>query len=72
MTNLNDLAGNCPFADLLARKDRTRLLIQVKATETKAGKFGTPPGRVRALEVICTELGCDAIYAFVHFLATMR
>lgn len=65
--NLNDLVGNYPFADLLARGDMTRLLVQVKATKTKKGKFGTPPGRVRGLEVISTELGCHAIYAFVHF-----
>jgi hypothetical protein len=30
--NLNDLVGNCPFADLLARNAATRLPIQVKAT----------------------------------------
>jgi hypothetical protein len=66
VVNLNDLVGNCPFADLLARKGPTRLLVQVKGTETDEGKFGTPPRRVRALEAISTELGCEAIYAFVH------
>jgi len=66
VTNLNDLVGNCPFADLLARNDTTRLLIQVKTTETIEGLFGTPPGRVRALDVISTDLGCHAICAFVH------
>jgi hypothetical protein len=66
VTNLNDLVGNCPFADLIARKDGTRILVQVKGTETVDGKFGTPPARVRSLEAISTELGCHAIYAFVH------
>jgi hypothetical protein len=70
VTNLNDLVGNCPFADLLARKAVTRLLIQVKGTVTPEGKFGTPPARVRALETISTELGCHAIYAFVHLTAS--
>lgn len=67
--NLNDLVGNCPFADLLARSAATRLLIQVKGTVTSEGKFGTPPIRVRALEAISTELGCHAIYAFAHLAA---
>jgi hypothetical protein len=66
VTNLNDLVGNCPFADLLARKDGTRILVQVKGTETEEGNFGAPPTRVRGLEAISTELGCHAIYAFVH------
>lgn len=65
--NLNDLVGNCPFADLLACRPATRVLVQVKATKTKKGLFGTRPGRVRALEVISTALDCRAIYAFVHF-----
>jgi len=69
ITNLNDLVGNCPFADLLAREGATRLLIQVKGTVTDEGKFGTPPGRVRALEAISTELGCHSIYAFAHLAA---
>jgi hypothetical protein len=66
--NLNDLVGNCPFADLLARRDEARLLIQVKGTVTAEGKFTTPPARVRALEVISAELGCRAIYAFAHLV----
>jgi hypothetical protein len=66
ITNLNDLVGNCPFADLIARRGEIRILIQVKGTETTEGKFGTPPARVRSLEAISTELGCHAIYAFVH------
>lgn len=41
--------------------------MQVKGTVTEEGKFGTPPHRVRALEVISSELGCQAIYAFVRF-----
>jgi hypothetical protein len=68
VTNLNDLVGNCPFADLIARKDGTRMLIQVKGTETVDGKFGTPPARVRSLEAISTQLDCKAIYAFVHLV----
>lgn len=69
VTNLNDVVGNCPFADLLAHQDSTRLLVQVKGTVTIGGKFGAPPHRVRGLDAIGTALGCHAIYAFVHFTA---
>lgn len=49
VTNLNDLVGNCPFADLLARKATTRLLIQVKGTVTIEGSSEPrPPGCARS------------------------
>jgi Holliday junction resolvase-like predicted endonuclease len=72
VTNLNDLVGNCPFADLLARKDSTRLLVQVKATQTRERKFATPPRRTRALATISVELGCHPIYAFVNLYDQLR
>ena len=64
--NLNELAGNCPFADLIAHRDDHRLLIQVKGTVTTEGKFGAPPGRVRNLAAIADALGCGSVYAFAH------
>jgi hypothetical protein len=64
--NLNELVGNCPFADLLATKAGLRLLVQVKGTTTADGLFGTPPDRVRALMAITEALDCFPIYAFCH------
>lgn len=69
VTNLNALVGNCPFADLLARRSATRLLVQVKSTTTDDGKFGAPAPRARGLHAIGAELDCQTIYAFVHLLA---
>jgi hypothetical protein len=68
VTNLNELTGNCPFMDLLARKGADRLLIQVKGTTTDWGGFTTPPHTVWALHRFATELDCPALYAFVHFV----
>jgi hypothetical protein len=65
--DLNELVGNCPFADLLARQGDRRILVQVKGTRTAGGKFGTPPQRVRALASIAEALDCQALYAFCHF-----
>lgn len=66
VVNLNELAGNCPFADLIAHQADQRLLIQVKGTVTPEGKFGTRPDRVKNLAAIAGALGCESIYAFVH------
>ncbi len=67
--NLNELAVNCPFADLIARKDDHRLLIQVKGTVTADGKFGAPPERVRNLAAIADALDCGSVYAFAHLVS---
>lgn len=68
VVNLNQLAGNCPFMDLLARRGTDRLLVQVKGTTTAAGKFGTPPHTARALHTVAAELDCYAIYGFAHLV----
>jgi hypothetical protein len=68
VTNLNDLVGNCPFADLLARRSGTRVLVQVRGTTTLAGKFGAPSQGAHALDRFAAELDCCALYAFVHFV----
>ncbi|MEU8315014.1 hypothetical protein [Micromonospora sp. NPDC049033] len=68
--NLNELVGNCPFADLIATKVGLRLLVQVKGTTTADGLFGTPPERVRALMAITEALDCLPIYAFCHLTGT--
>ena len=66
VTNLNELVGNCPFADLVARRDEIRALVQVKGTVTAEGKFGVPAERARALQTIAVELACTAVYALAH------
>lgn len=60
VTNLNHLAENCPFMDLLARAGQHRLLVQVKGTTTRHGKFGAPPHTARALARLAAELDCHA------------
>lgn len=50
--NLNRLARNFRFADLLAKRGSTRLLVQVKGTTTDEGKFGAQPEPARALHAL--------------------
>ena len=45
--NLNRLAKNFRFADLLAKRGATRVLVQVKGTTTGEGKFGALPEPAR-------------------------
>lgn len=68
ITDLNELVGNCPFADLLATKAGDRVLVQVKTTTIPAGTFTTPPAKARALHRMAEAIGCRTSYAFVHLL----
>jgi hypothetical protein len=45
VTDLNDLAGNWPIVDLLARSDTDRWLVQVRGTTIDWGRSGRSPGR---------------------------
>ena len=72
VTNLNTSLGNCPFADLLARSDDTRVLVQVKGTRTLEGKFGARPERVKALADISRELGCFSVFALVRLVPALE
>ncbi|MFJ4187862.1 hypothetical protein [Kitasatospora sp. NPDC089509] len=65
VTNLNQLAGNFPLADLIARRE-TRLLVQVRGTTISEGKYRTPPQKARTFNRLGVELGCPAVYAFAH------
>jgi hypothetical protein len=66
--NINDLAGNFPLADLGARKAGYSVLVQVRGTTTRDGKFAAPPEKARSLTDLSSLLGCTALYAFVHLL----
>ncbi|MGW6392272.1 hypothetical protein ACWFR1_17610 [Streptomyces sp. NPDC055103] len=66
MINLNKLAKNFRFADLLAKRDSTRVLVQVKGMKTSEGKFGALPERARALHVLAGHLEVHAVYALVR------
>jgi len=65
VTNLNKLAKNFRFADLLARRGSTRVLVQVKGTGTPEGKFGALPDPARALDSLAELLDAHAFYALV-------
>ncbi|MEV8336569.1 hypothetical protein [Streptomyces niveus] len=65
MVNLNKLVKN-RFADLLAKRGSTRVMIQVKGTETGGGKFGALPEPARALHALASHLDAHAVYALVH------
>ncbi|MFB7908416.1 hypothetical protein ACFC1T_18465 [Kitasatospora sp. NPDC056076] len=67
--NLNRLAKNFRFADLLAKRGATRLLVQVKGTTTDEGKFGALPGPARALHELARHLDAQAVYALVRLAA---
>lgn len=67
VTNLNELAGNFPAADLVASRGTDRLMIQVRGTTIPAGKFRASPAKARILDRLAPLLGCHAIYSFVHF-----
>lgn len=69
VVNLNELANNFRFVDLLAKQGSTRLLVQVKGTTTSEGKFGALPDRARGLDVLAEELDAIALYALVHLTA---
>ncbi|WP_274036521.1 hypothetical protein [Streptomyces sp. MMBL 11-1] len=66
VVNLNELANNFRFADLLAKQGSTKLLVQVKGTTTSEGMFGALPGRARGLDFLAEELDAIALYALVH------
>jgi hypothetical protein len=72
VTNLNDLAGNFPAADLAARRTGERLLIQVRGTTTLAGKFAAPPTKARTLCALADALDCHGLYAFVQFAKSQQ
>ncbi|MFD7161361.1 hypothetical protein ACFV9C_42715 [Kribbella sp. NPDC059898] len=67
VTDLNDVAGNWPIVDLLARIGSKRWLIQVRGTTIDWGPFRTEPAKAHQLITLAEELGCHALYAFVHF-----
>jgi Holliday junction resolvase-like predicted endonuclease len=64
--NLNRLAKNFRFADLLAKLGTTRVLVQVKGTTTGEGKFGALPEPARALHALASHLEAHAVYALVR------
>lgn len=64
--NLNELAKNFRFADLLAKQGSTRLFVQVKGTTTSEGKFGALPERAQGLDSLAEHLDAIALYALVH------
>ncbi|MFP3989483.1 hypothetical protein U9R90_18765 [Streptomyces sp. E11-3] len=64
--NLNELAKNFRFADLLAKKGSTRLFVQVKGTTTSEGMFGALPERAQGLDSLAENLDAIALYALVH------
>lgn len=64
--NLNKLAKNFRFADLLAKRGSIRVLVQVKGTTTGEKKFGALPEPARALHALACHLEVYAIYALVH------
>ncbi|MGX1972516.1 hypothetical protein [Streptomyces kronopolitis] len=66
VVNLNKLVKNFRFADLLAKRGSTRVMIQVKGTETGEGKFGALPEPARALHALAGHLDAHAAYALVH------
>ncbi|MFF2230812.1 hypothetical protein [Streptomyces anulatus] len=69
VVNLNELANNFRFVDLLAKQGSTKLLVQVKGTTTSEGKFGALPDRARGLDTLAEELDAIALYALVHLTA---
>ncbi|MER5615879.1 hypothetical protein [Streptomyces sp. NPDC002215] len=64
--DLNKLAKNFRFVDLLAKQDSTRLFVQVKGTTTSEGKFGALPERAEGLDSLADHLDAIALYALVH------
>ncbi|HWU11361.1 MAG TPA: hypothetical protein VN520_34230 [Streptomyces sp.] len=64
--NLNKLAKNFRFIDLLAKQGSAWLLIQVKGTTTDEGMFHALPERARALNSLAEHLDAHALYALVH------
>jgi Holliday junction resolvase len=66
--NLNELAKNFRFADLLAKQGPTRLFVQVKGTTTREGKFGALPERAQGLDSLAEHLDAIALYALVHLM----
>ncbi|MFJ1662350.1 hypothetical protein [Streptomyces anthocyanicus] len=66
MVNLNELANNFRFADLLAKQGSTKLFVQVKGTTTSEGMFGALPGRAQGLDILADELDAIALYALVQ------
>ncbi|MER5889679.1 hypothetical protein ABT160_38130 [Streptomyces sp. NPDC001941] len=66
VVNLNELAKNFRFADLLAKQGSTRLFVQVKGTTTQEGKFGALPERAQGLDGFAECLDAIALYALVH------
>ncbi|KUN90392.1 hypothetical protein AQJ67_44305 [Streptomyces caeruleatus] len=64
--NLNKLAKNFRFADLLAKRGSTRVLVQVKGTTTGEGMFGALPEPARALHALAGHLEVHAVYALVR------
>lgn len=67
VTNLNDIAGNFPVIDLAARRGGDLLLVQVRGSGTKDGKFRAAPEDSRAVATLSDALGGHGIWAFVHF-----
>jgi hypothetical protein len=67
VTNLNDIAGNFPAADLGAVHGDERLFVQVRGSSEASGDFPAPPVKARNLRALADAVGCHGIYCFVQF-----
>jgi hypothetical protein len=72
VTNLNELAGSFPAADLAARRAGERLLVQVRGTTKTSGDFPAPPEGARTLYALADAVDCHGIYCFVQFVGDDR
>ena len=67
VTDLNEVAGNFPLADLGALRGEERILIQVRGTVAAHGDFPAPPAKARKLHAFAEAVGCRGLYALAHF-----
>jgi hypothetical protein len=67
VTNLSDIAGNFPAADLGGVRGDERLFVQVRGSSEAAGDFPAPPEGASKLHALADAVGCHGIYCFVQF-----
>lgn len=67
VTNLSDIAGNFPVADLAALRADERILVQVRGIKEEDGDFPAPSAKAGKFHALAEAVGCRGLYALAHF-----